>query len=546
MQGGMIVDSVSPHMRRPMGSNHQMCIPQHFPPRGPQMQQHNIMGQPFIELRHRAPENRVRIPFGPHNVLDHTNHSHRPPNGFMGGQNIAFPGNQVPRMMDPMFGHSQQGSISHLQTPTNSENRRPLINTSAITTQLQIPLAAQLSHSASNGLVTPSQLQLSGPSEEISLSCSDGIEGKLDPDDSAVKDLDDVEVKDLVDEDLDNLNLDADDGKDIDLETNDLHLDDLLESGFDLIAYADPELNLEDKKDMFNEELDLSDSIDDHGETSDLQKSLSVKRSAGCGNVSSAQPQSEDEHSIIVKLEKNLSNEGNPQPDRMVKTEVHQALISNQEASLMGNSVDEHQPMSSKGGQDNVSNRFDESCAGAHPGSALVLSNIKEKHEDPTLQTNLGPSVQTNMGLVMLQGQSQDLVHRVDPSVTQAALFGNPTMKQSGNQQMPLQGFGSSQGQQVDLNLPMFSGSHPVNPTQQGMFTSGAAGTQASQEQQNQLNRPLLLDEQPLLLQDLLDQERQEQQQQRQMQAMICQRSNDPFFPNSGKPKLECFDVEFQ
>ena len=46
--------------------------------------------------------------------------------------------------------------------------------------------------------------------------------------------------------------------EDLDLGPNDLHLDDFLLSGkFDLIAYADPELNLEDKKDMFNEELDL-------------------------------------------------------------------------------------------------------------------------------------------------------------------------------------------------------------------------------------------------------------------------------------------------
>ena len=48
--------------------------------------------------------------------------------------------------------------------------------------------------------------------------------------------------------------------EELDLGPNDLHLDDILLSGkFDLIAYADPELNLEDKKDMFNEDLDLSD-----------------------------------------------------------------------------------------------------------------------------------------------------------------------------------------------------------------------------------------------------------------------------------------------
>lgn len=56
--------------------------------------------------------------------------------------------------------------------------------------------------------------------------------------------------------------------EDLDLGPNDLHLDDFLLSGkFDLIAYADPELDLEDKKDMFNEELDLGEAQSDEGET---------------------------------------------------------------------------------------------------------------------------------------------------------------------------------------------------------------------------------------------------------------------------------------
>lgn len=56
-----------------------------------------------------------------------------------------------------------------------------------------------------------------------------------------------------------------------------------------------------------------------------------------------------------------------------------------------------------------------------------------------------------------------------------------------------------------------------------------------NQEKQIQDHNPntqrhLLLEEQPLLLQDLLDQERQEQQQQKQMQALMRQRSS----PESG------------
>lgn len=551
-----MVDNIPPHMRRPLsvdiarqiGSNHQMGLPQHYPPRGLSMQQHNIMGQPFIELCHRAPENRVRLPFGPPNALDHPNHPQRPPHGFMGGQNMAFTGNQGPRIMDPMLGLSRQGSA-------NMDNLHHHTNTVPQQTTLAVPLR----HLVSRDSVTPSESALlpvttSGPREEIPIPCSDGVE-KLETDDSAVKDLDDVEVKDLVDEDLDNLNLDADDGKDLDLETNDLHLDDLLESGkFDLIAYADPE-NLGDKKDMFNEELDLSDHIeDDHGDTSDLQKALSEKRNSRCEGISSAQPKSEaTQGPSNVKLEKIMSKEFlDSQSERTIKTE----------SQGFGTSMDDHQSMSSKSGQDGVSVLFEESCADVHPGSAPVLSGllIKEKlgetrsesiispiSGDPDAQTNLG----SNMSMVMLRGQPEDhginsgvtMGHRVDPPLTQGPILGNPNLMQSGNQQVPIQGFGASQGQQVDLNLPIVSGQQPVphslnQQTQQGMFNPGATGQQGSQVQQSQQNRPLLLDEQPLLLQDLLDQERQEQQQQRQMQAMIRQRSNDPFFPNIGKPML--------
>ncbi|XP_051970833.1 histone-lysine N-methyltransferase 2C-like [Xyrauchen texanus] len=555
IQGGPVVDNAPPHMRRSfsvdlirsMSSNQQMGLPQHFPPRGLPMQQHNIMGQPFIELRHRIPENRVRLPFGTPNAL---NHPQRPPYGLMGGQNMAFIGNQGPRMMDPMLGQSQQGSVSHLQTPANMEILHHQTNTLVHSAPQQTLLAASVSVAPTQPALIP--VTASGPTEEIPLPCGAGIEEKLDTDDSAVKDLDDVEVKDLVDADLDNLNLDADDGKDLDLETNDLHLDDLLESGkFDLLAYADPELNLDDKKDMFNEELDLSDPIeDDHVETSDIQKALSEKRNARCVGMSSDQPKSEDvQGPSNVKLEKNLPKDlDNPQTERTIKTEGHQ--VDNQGSSLI----------SGKDDRDGVPALFEEPCTDVHPGTAPVLSSllIKEKLEDtrsksivspllsdPTAQTNLGPGIQSNMGMVMLQGQPSDhginpvltMNHRGDTSLTQGALLCNPNMMQSGNHQVPLQGFGALQGQQVDLNLPMVGGqqpvTHPVNPqTLQGMFTAGATGQQVSQVQPTQQNRPLLLEEQPLLLQDLLDQERQEQQQQRQMQAIIQQRSSDPFFPN--------------
>ncbi len=117
---------------------------------------------------------------------------------------------------------------------------------------------------------------------EVPLSTNEVPEEKIDTDESAVKDLEDVEVKDLVDADLENLNLDPDDGKDLDLETNDLHLDDFLTSGkFDIIAYADADLDL-------SEDLDLSDPIEDHTETSDFQKTKAEKKTDSFDGSSSS------------------------------------------------------------------------------------------------------------------------------------------------------------------------------------------------------------------------------------------------------------------
>ncbi|XP_078474405.1 histone-lysine N-methyltransferase 2C isoform X8 [Lampetra planeri] len=89
------------------------------------------------------------------------------------------------------------------------------------------------------------------------------------PGDLGDKELDDLAaVKALGDEDddLENLTLDPIDGKggESDLDT---HLDDLLMKGgeFDLLAYTDPELGMTDKRDMFNEQLGLGDSVEEKG-----------------------------------------------------------------------------------------------------------------------------------------------------------------------------------------------------------------------------------------------------------------------------------------
>ncbi|XP_075758091.1 LOW QUALITY PROTEIN: histone-lysine N-methyltransferase 2D [Pelodiscus sinensis] len=105
------------------------------------------------------------------------------------------------------------------------------------------------------------------------LPCEVPVEPDLDDDFDAHKDLED-------DDDLANLSLDPDVAKGDDelgtldsLETNDPHLDDLLNSEeFDLLAYTDPELDTGDKKDIFHEHLRLVESANEKAEREALLK----------------------------------------------------------------------------------------------------------------------------------------------------------------------------------------------------------------------------------------------------------------------------------
>ncbi|XP_063062990.1 histone-lysine N-methyltransferase 2C isoform X3 [Engraulis encrasicolus] len=609
--GPMVPDNIPPQMRRsmsidlarPMGVNPQMGnpqmggLPQHFPPRALPMQQHNIMGQPFIELRHRAPENRMRLPFRPMGPMDQP--GQRPPHGFMpSGQEMGFPGPQGPRMMDPMMAQAQQqGGMGAMQMGGNMEamqqqqQQQQQANMQMASGQQHPPLNRSMSQPAqpSEALNVPQPGLLPAAAsqpEELPLPTGEGIEEKLDTDDSAVKDLEDVEVKDLVDDDLETLNLDGEDG---------LHLDDFLTSGkFDLIAYADPELDLdlEDKKDMFNEELDLADPMeDDHGDASDLHKALSEKRSANTDGAtaaasSSSQPIGKaDIPQATNQVKKEEEGPAGLHGGKTIKTEGQSCPVSSQEP---GGGISGQPSLNNSGLPGDHTSLFG---ASADPlsGSAPVLSSllIKEKREDqglgaviPPHSSAHGPGLQQHhQNMAMMTGQTLDhgmnpamgIGNRIDPALAQVAppMPPNPQMMQMHptNPRMQVPGFGGPGGPQVDLNMPpMMGGQHPVpvpphgmvRQAQPGMFPIGGMGQQqqalpqqqipppqvsvappqqppvsTSQQQQLQLqqNRPLLLDEQPLLLQDLLDQERQEQQQQRQMQAMIRQRS-DTFFPN--------------
>ncbi|KAJ8012094.1 hypothetical protein DPEC_G00065110 [Dallia pectoralis] len=512
--------SMSVDMAKAMvGNQNQMGLPQHFPPRGMPMQQHNIMGQPFIELRHRAPDNRLRFPFGPSAMgqcsnMDPGFQTQRPP-GFVGGPEFRFPPgmNQGgPRMMlMDALGNQQIGQNQLSSSMGNLHQQQAQMQGDVMPKQTHMMRSISQPASNSNqGMSSASMLMPESSADHtddpgVSMANhNDRVEEKLDTVESAVKDLEDVEVKDLVDDDLDNLNLDPEeDGKDLDLETNDLHLDDFLTLGkFDIIAYTDPDLD-DIKKDMFNEELDLSDNMEDHSDTSDFQKALSEKRNSlsGCSTAASS----------FSHLTSGMGkSEG--MPDNSFPSDVKQEVSCSQ-GSASSLTSEQKIKMEDKNNLSQTSNKMadqqmDENASnqtGGLSASAPGLSSFQIKqqpeHRSADHQASGNPMAQAN----------QDTQNNCVPNMASQPMESTNRTEEEGETSMS----------SFDIDP---SG---LTPAQQAFLaqTLGQAGPGG--------HRPLLLEEQPLLLQDLLDQERQEQQQQRQMQAMIRQRSSsESFFPN--------------
>lgn len=521
--------SMSIDLGKSLGANPMGLQP--IPPQGMHMQQHNIMGQPFIELRHRPPESRLRLPFGPPvmqgNRMESPAQLQRPP-VFMSGQEMGFSNNQGPKPVDAIMNQTQ-GVSADIHGTLSMEN---LHQANVPIRTGQIAIMRSMSQPASNG-ITQSNFPATAPgtSSEVDLPINEGSEEKIDTDESAVKDLEDVEVKDLVDTDLENLNLDADDGKDLDLEANDLHLDDIfLTSGkFDIIAYTDADLDL-------SEDLDLNDPIDEHNDSADLQKEQAEKKpeSPNDGSLPSSSTSAEGkaeekpEHSLDnIKKE---DNQVSVKAETDIKSEVNSG--SSQEPSSKNQIA--NTPVVN---QENFRGSTDAIPEpGVHPDATPVLSSLlsnvtpdnkphKQENcgqqvtlQEPGLQQALN-STPLDQGAISVQEMNSGLV--VDQSVVSTQTEGSLDVHSGPIQDQPS---GSLFGVDQKDALLSVEQSGILPQTQQAMLS-----------QQGQQNRPLLLEEQPLLLQDLLDQERQEQQQQKQMQAMIRQRSNDSFFPNIGK-----------
>lgn len=229
---------------------------------GPETVQHSVSGPPpqFIELKHNA----QRLPIGPQFLA----RAPQPrPRMFIPQQDV--PAGFVPTTLPPSFatqGEGRQGPRLGLSQANLGQLMIQQSNVAPSQSQLQ---SQEVPSTHSNTTVSHSTIQQRS-SQRSATGEQQHAEESVDlpetdlEDPFAAKDLGEAGAEAGV-EDEDDLALDLDPDKGDDdlgnldnLETNDPHLDDLLNSDeFDLLAYTDPELDQGDPKDVFSDQLRL-------------------------------------------------------------------------------------------------------------------------------------------------------------------------------------------------------------------------------------------------------------------------------------------------
>ncbi|XP_068589687.1 histone-lysine N-methyltransferase 2D isoform X4 [Cebidichthys violaceus] len=318
-----------------MGNPHTM-IPGH----GGETMQPMGQGPPpqFIELRHNSQRLSLRPQFMPRGPQPR-------PRLFVPQQEMAAPyvqqhpiaqagGIQTEGGSNSQLG-LQQGALSVLlpHQSAGPVTQQPHLQPQAATSTPNIPGAEQ--HQLRQpSLVTQPQPATAENSEELP---EPDLEGLGDaPGDGGVEDEDDLALDldpDKGDDDLGNLD---------NLETNDPHLDDLLNSDeFDLLAYTDPELDQGDPKDVFSDQLRLVEAeseapssssgsalvkVEEKAKVEPGQKSLTTAPAIARGSSTQLPPSADTVDTSKVKVEdRGLTPQLHP-GHTLVKDEIGDAV----------------------------------------------------------------------------------------------------------------------------------------------------------------------------------------------------------------------------
>ncbi|XP_032377385.1 histone-lysine N-methyltransferase 2D isoform X2 [Etheostoma spectabile] len=291
----------------------------------------------FIELRH----NSQRLPLRPQFM----------PRGPQPRQRLFVPQQEmaVPYVQQHPIGQAgsiqteggsnsqlglQQGGLSVLlpQQSTGPVRQQPHLQPQAASSTPNIPSSEQ--HQLRQpSLVSQSQPATAGNSEELP---EPDLEELGDaPGDGGVEDEDDLALDldpDKGDDDLGNLD---------NLETNDPHLDDLLNSDeFDLLAYTDPELDQGDPKDVFSDQLRLVEAeseapssssgsalvkVEGKAKLEPGQKSLTTAPATARGSANQLLPSAQTVDTSQVKVEDRGLTQLHP-GQTVVKDEIGEAV----------------------------------------------------------------------------------------------------------------------------------------------------------------------------------------------------------------------------
>ncbi|XP_073519880.1 histone-lysine N-methyltransferase 2D isoform X2 [Phyllobates terribilis] len=422
-----------------------------------------VGGAPYIELRHHGQKLPIGVPFSPPGPLNR-------PRFYVPGEGanptvitgvMRGDGNplQVPVMRSPLM-QPQKTLAPTIPHAVNVGVSQAI--------QTKVRSATEITQQQAN--VPP---QINPPTGSSKIGSAPGlVSGRVQCEDPSELDVVFDTHKDLEDDDLANLSLDvakADDDLDNldNLETNDPHLDDLLNGDeFDLLAYTDPELDTGDKKDIFNEHLRLVESANEKAEEEAMLKL---------------------EPDIVEAKKESLPNELRASEKlEMSKDRPPGGMGLNLGSHLSGNSNTSQVPSSEEAKQ------------------SAYTGDLKPKLEDSDLKTNT----------CQFSGSNKIVKNEMSHNAAKAS-FGASILKTGAN----VHNSNSVQTSSATL-FPSKDSSTAANPNSLilGKFEldEGPLGLPCSRhspaDDLDKMESSLVASELPLLIEDLLEHEKKEQQ----------------------------------
>lgn len=379
------------------------------------------------------------------------------------------------------------------------------------------------------------------------ISCDDSVVKALDEELDSPKELDE-------EDDLANLSLDPDSKTDDELgnldnlETNDPHLDDLLKcEEFDLLAYTDPELDTGDKKDIFTEQLRLVESANEKAEENQdiLADQDAVGPAGECttDNISRSDTEktTKEEENEKAKAKSDIADTLSTS-DRITcesVNNVNSETITNSQCSdpaTRAPSTD-NSPKPTLGLVLKVEENVSQNSACQFVANTSAAQTVLIKAESPpkgddergavSMLLNLGTGLNVNTSVALCQSSTcttSGTQTSTQSGTVVSGSHGTPRMPNNEHSNVDLESVPCTSSTQIISKLPLVVQSRP-SLTKFGLdemcqHVPSMEPKRRSVDDLVKVESSLEASELPLLLHDLLEQEKMELQQQQQQQQL--------------------------